>query len=35
MLRLVDVRKSFGARSVLNGIDLEIARGEMVCLIGA
>lgn len=35
MLRLADVRKSFGARTVLDGINLEISRGEMVCLIGA
>ena len=35
ILRLRDVRKSFGANTVLKGIDLEIARGEMVCLIGA
>lgn len=35
ILRLRGVRKSFGANTVLKGIDLEIARGEMVCLIGA
>ena len=35
MLRLQEVRKSFGDNTVLNGIDLEIERGQMVCLIGA
>ena len=35
LLSLRDVRKSFGANIVLKGIDLEVARGEMVCLIGA
>ena len=35
MLRLQEVRKSFGDNTVLDGIDLEIERGQMVCLIGA
>ena len=35
MLRLSGVQKSFGDHHVLRGIDLEVARGEMVCLIGA
>jgi len=35
MLRLEGVTKRFGANTVLSGIDLNIARGEMVCLIGA
>ncbi|MEZ5769081.1 MAG: amino acid ABC transporter ATP-binding protein [Paracoccaceae bacterium] len=35
MLRLAGVQKSFGDHHVLRGIDLEVARGEMVCLIGA
>lgn len=34
-LCLSQVTKSFGPHSVLKGIDLEIANGEMVCLIGA
>lgn len=34
-LRLSQVTKSFGPHAVLKGIDLEIANGEMVCLIGA
>jgi polar amino acid transport system ATP-binding protein len=34
-LRLEGVSKSFGKNRVLNGIDLDIAEGEMVCLIGA
>ena len=33
-LSMRDVRKSFGAHSVLNGIDLDIANGSVVTLIG-
>ena len=35
MLRLTNVQKSFGNNHVLRGIDLEVSRGEMICLIGA
>lgn len=35
VLRLSNVSKSFGDQEVLQGINLEIAQGEMVCLIGA
>jgi polar amino acid transport system ATP-binding protein len=35
MLRAEAVRKSFGDHEVLKGIDLEIAQGEVICLIGA
>lgn len=34
-LSLRGVHKSFGANAVLRGIDMEVAAGEMVCLIGA
>jgi polar amino acid transport system ATP-binding protein len=34
-LVLESIEKSFGARSVLSGINLEVAEGEVVCLIGA
>lgn len=34
-LSLCKVEKSFGANQVLSGIDLDVATGEMVCLIGA
>jgi polar amino acid transport system ATP-binding protein len=34
MLRLTGVEKSFGALKVLAGVDLEINRGEVVCVIG-
>ena len=34
VLRLADVRKSFGALSVLNGISMDVARHEVVALIG-
>lgn len=35
MISLHDVSKSFGALKVLDGISLDVARGEVVCLIGA
>jgi lipoprotein-releasing system ATP-binding protein len=34
VLRLAGVRKSYGATEVLHGIDLELAPGEFVALIG-
>jgi polar amino acid transport system ATP-binding protein len=34
-LRVTGLRKSFGALTVLDGIDLEVANHEVVCLIGA
>ncbi len=34
VLRLADVRKSFGGLSVLNGISMDVARHEVVALIG-
>ncbi|MEU5097487.1 amino acid ABC transporter ATP-binding protein [Streptomyces sp. NPDC020996] len=33
-IRLQGLHKSFGDNEVLRGIDLEIARGEVVCVIG-
>lgn len=33
-MRLVNIEKSFGSRQVLRGINLEVKRGELVCLIG-
>ncbi|MGO4957078.1 amino acid ABC transporter ATP-binding protein [Luteococcus sp. Sow4_B9] len=33
-VRAVDVRKSFGSLEVLKGINLEVDRGEVVCLLG-
>lgn len=35
LLRAEGLRKSFGERDVLNGIDLELAQHEVVALIGA
>lgn len=35
MVKLVNVRKSFGALEVLKGVNLEIQQGEVVCIIGA
>jgi polar amino acid transport system ATP-binding protein len=34
LVALRDVRKSFGHHEVLRGIDLEVAPGEVVCVIG-
>jgi polar amino acid transport system ATP-binding protein len=34
MIALRDVRKSFGDNLVLDGISLDVARGEVVCVIG-
>lgn len=35
VLRIEGLEKSFGDLQVLKGIDLEIDRGEVVCIIGA
>jgi polar amino acid transport system ATP-binding protein len=34
MLRLQSVRKRFGALEVLKGVDLDVAKGEVVCILG-
>lgn len=34
-LRIENIQKSFGDVVVLNGLNLQVAEGEMVCLIGA
>jgi polar amino acid transport system ATP-binding protein len=34
VVRVVGLRKHFGSLSVLNGVDLDIAPSEVVCLIG-
>ena len=33
-VRLIDVKKAFGAVEVLKGVDLEIADGEFVVFVG-
>jgi len=35
VLHAVDVHKSFGRLHVLNGVSLDVSRGETVCIIGA
>jgi lipoprotein-releasing system ATP-binding protein len=35
MLKAVGLRKSYGALQVLKGVDLEVAQGEVVAIIGA
>jgi polar amino acid transport system ATP-binding protein len=34
LVEAIGVRKSFGSTEVLKGIDLEVERGEVVCLLG-
>jgi polar amino acid transport system ATP-binding protein len=34
MLKLAGVHKRFGELEVLRGVDLEVARGEVVCILG-
>ncbi|MBU2698813.1 amino acid ABC transporter ATP-binding protein [Pimelobacter sp. 30-1] len=34
MVKIEGITKSFGANQVLKGVDLTVARGEVVCLIG-
>lgn len=34
MIKLTNVHKAFGSNAVLRGIDLEVAAGEVLCLIG-
>ena len=34
LLRAVGVRKSYGHTEVLGGIDLEVHKGQVVCLLG-
>jgi len=34
LVRIVDVHKSFGSVEVLKGVSLDVAKGEVVCIIG-
>src|SRR6195256_5513215 len=34
LVRLKDVRKTFGALTVLNGVSMDVMKGEVVCVIG-
>jgi octopine/nopaline transport system ATP-binding protein len=35
LIRLVDLKKSFGENEVLRGVSLDVARGEVIAIIGA
>jgi len=35
MIKATNIKKSFGENTILNGIDLEISKGELVAIIGA
>ena len=34
MVKAVEIHKSFGSNEVLKGISLEVAKGEVMCLVG-
>lgn len=34
MIQLKNIHKSFGDKEILRGVDLEVERGEVVCIIG-
>jgi polar amino acid transport system ATP-binding protein len=34
LVRLKDVRKTFGALVVLNGVSMEVMKGQVICIIG-
>jgi putative ABC transport system ATP-binding protein len=34
LIRIENLRKSFGANEVLKGVSLEVAKGEAICIIG-
>jgi polar amino acid transport system ATP-binding protein len=34
LVRLQDVRKTFGALTVLNGVSMDVMKGEVICVIG-
>jgi polar amino acid transport system ATP-binding protein len=34
IIRIVDVHKSFGSNAVLKGVTFDVAKGEVVCVIG-
>src|ERR1700712_3004657 len=34
LVRLQDVRKTFGALTVLNGVSMDVMKGQVICIIG-
>jgi ABC-type Fe3+/spermidine/putrescine transport system ATPase subunit len=35
MLTLTGVSKAYGSTVALDGVDLDVGRGELVCVVGA
>ena len=35
MIKAVNIKKSFGENHILNGVNLEIKKGELAAIIGA
>ena len=34
LISMRDVHKTFGALTILNGISLDVMKGEVICIIG-
>src|SRR6516165_10768350 len=34
LIRMRDVRKAFGATTVIDGISIDVSKGEVICIIG-
>ena len=34
LVRLADVHKTFGTLTVLNGVSMDVMKGEVICIIG-
>ena len=34
LIRMRDVRKKFGALTIIDGISIDVMKGEVICIIG-